>query len=242
MRGDTKKSVGGRKGSRRRMIYESGRRGLVGGDAAVRKKKCTKRSVDGGMVRGEGGKKDEGEESSLRSGMRAKGSAKTETARCATASSVGGTQGLPATSAEAFSTPTPSLFFFVDFFQLFETAYEPGPLSSRPLAARNARTRERAGSFQGSRKRISRRFHGEIFGFVHTNDTIASRCNYGNVISSGKFCPLRSSDLSVLLFSPAVIDKRDSFTLLQVHFHSTQGRGCILFQVTLRCLSSLVRS
>lgn len=76
-----------------------------------------------GQRRGE--RRGKEEENPLRSSMRAKGSAKTETARCATASSVGRTQGLPATSAEGSFTTLP-LFFFVDFFQLFETAYETG--------------------------------------------------------------------------------------------------------------------
>lgn len=84
--------------------------------------------------------------------MRAKWSAKTETARCATGSSVGRTQGLPATSAEGSSHyPYPVHLFFVDFFQLFETAYASPSLSLLfdPFNDRG------------------RGFHKEIIGLVH---------------------------------------------------------------------------
>lgn len=82
------------------------------------KKKCTKRG------KGWKGGKGSGKLRCVPHSMRAKWSAKTETARCATGSSVGRTQGLPATSAEGSSTtPYPVHLFFVDFFQLFETAY-----------------------------------------------------------------------------------------------------------------------
>lgn len=115
-----------------RYIEAKGSEAVVDGDRCKKKMYKEEREKDRGKeVRKEERKegrtrKDEAEKeewNSLRSSMRAKWSAKTETARCATASSVGRTQGLPATSAEGSFTTLPFLFF-VDFFQLFETAYE----------------------------------------------------------------------------------------------------------------------
>ena len=77
-----------------------------------------------------------------------------------------------------YPPPPPSvpLLFFVDFFQLFETAYESRvslPFSCSPLSM-NAQ--EDFTSISRTKSSVS-----------YTNDTIvASRCNYRNVISSGK--------------------------------------------------------
>lgn len=126
-------------------VRRRGRQRTESGDAAGNKKKMYKEEPERREnMAGRREKKDEGEESSLRSGMRAKGSAKTETARCATASSVERTQGLPATSAEGSFTPS-LCFFFVDFFQLFETAYgDRSPLLRTLLHETRARALARA--------------------------------------------------------------------------------------------------
>ena len=103
--------------------------------------------------------------------MRAKWSAKTETARCATGSSVGRTQGLPATSAEGSSHyPYPVHLFFVDFFQLFETAYGSPPLLFLSLLFDPFNDRGRG-------------FHKEIIGLVYKWYDYMIRCNYRDVIS-----------------------------------------------------------
>lgn len=125
------------------------------------KKKCTKRG------KGWKGGKGSGKLRCVPHSMRAKWSAKTETARCATGSSVGRTQGLPATSAEGSSTtPYPVHLFFVDFFQLFETAYGSPPLSLLfdPFNDRG------------------RGFYKEIIGLVYK--WYDCRCNYRDVIIS----------------------------------------------------------
>lgn len=158
-----------------RYIEAKGNEAVVDGDRCKKKMYKEEREKDRGKeVRKEERKegrtrKDEAEKeewNSLRSSMRAKWSAKTETARCATASSVGRTQGLPATSAEGSFTTLPFLFF-VDFFQLFETAYETSCSLSLSLSFTLLLPEALARSFQWSRKRISRRFHHEIFSFVH---------------------------------------------------------------------------
>lgn len=175
-----------------RYIEAKGNEAVVDGDRCKKKMYKEEREKDRGKeVRKEERKegrtrKDEAEKeewNSLRSSMRAKWSAKTETARCATASSVGRTQGLPATSAEGSFTTLPFLFF-VDFFQLFETAYETScSLSLSLLLCSFPRHSHDPFNDRG------RGFHVDFTtksSASYTNDTIAPRCNYWNVISSGK--------------------------------------------------------
>lgn len=139
-------------------------------------------------------------------GMRAKWSAKTETARCATASSVGRTQGLPATSAEgSFTTLTPSIFSSVDFFQLFETAYEETP--SSPFR-----------SFQRSRKRISQGNHR-----LGTQMRYDRRCNYRNVIISGNISVFPFDSLIFFFFF---------FVFHNLHLHISNWKESRLFDCT----------
>lgn len=125
------------------------------------KKKCTKRG------KGWKGGKGSGKLRCVPHSMRAKWSAKTETARCATGSSVGRTQGLPATSAEGSSTTlTPSIFSSWISSNSSKRLTVP-PLLSLLFDPFNDR---------------GRGFYKEIIGLVYK--WYDCRCNYRDVIIS----------------------------------------------------------